>query len=141
MPETPFARRGTWRPSHLRLSGSSPARPKLCTECGHAGLQVTLVFHGAASFAFFLGTITQLVASGNLAAARIATEKFRIDSFLRARRIPARLAGRVRAHHLAQLQRDLEQEERDLVQGAANTLSLACMHALWHACKGSAGGA
>ena len=76
---------------------------------------------GAASFAYFLGTITSLVASGNLAAARVAAEKVRIDGFLRARRIPAHLAGRVRAHHLAQLHRDLEQEERDLVQGGPIT--------------------
>ena len=115
------------RVSHLSGHVVVPCLPN-AVPVPSAGLSNTPCEHGAAIFAVFLGTITSLVSNGNLAAARIAAEKYRIDSFLRARRVPAHLAGRVRSHHLAQLQRDLDREEHDLVQGGL-WLTSACLHA------------
>lgn len=58
------------------------------------------------------------MSTGGAAAARIAAEKYRLDTFLQSHRVPPKLARRVRAHALAALHRDLEREERDFVEGA-----------------------
>lgn len=77
---------------------------------------------GITSFAYFMGSMSALLAAWNCNTSRLARKRQIIDDFLNVRGLPADLSSRVQKFYEFVTERELRKDESEIIQGLSSSL-------------------
>ncbi|KAG1678597.1 hypothetical protein FOA52_012604 [Chlamydomonas sp. UWO 241] len=87
-------------------------------------IAIFIIIAGASLFAYFMGSMTSLIACSDSHSARLARKKAAVDDFLRDRKMPNRLSEKVRTFYNYTVARTVRQDEAEIIAGLSMGLRM-----------------